>query len=64
MICQELENLEQITNENERISYLRAKVINSLISKTKEIYVKNIPQILDGSLNKSLLGILERNVML
>jgi dGTPase len=50
-------NLEQITNENERISYLRAKVINSLISKTKEIYIKHIPQILDGSLNKSLLGI-------
>ncbi|MCL1668442.1 dNTP triphosphohydrolase [Elizabethkingia ursingii] len=50
-------NLDQITNENERISYLRAKVINSLISKTKEVYIKNISQILDGSLNKSLLGI-------
>ncbi|NAW51721.1 dNTP triphosphohydrolase [Elizabethkingia argentiflava] len=53
--------LEQITNENERISYLRAKAINSLINKTKEIYIQNIGAILDGSLNQSLLDICGKN---
>ena len=46
-----------ITNKNERISYLRAKVINSLINKTIELYKSNFDKILDGSLDKGILDI-------
>jgi dGTPase len=36
-----------ISNPNEKISYLRAKVINALITKTLEIYKKNFKEILN-----------------
>lgn len=52
-----LEKLTQITNANEKISYLRAKVINSLINKTNFLYEKNFEAILNGTLNKALLDI-------
>lgn len=51
------DKLSQINNANERVSYLRAKVINALISKTKDLYIQNLDKIMDGSLNKSLLDI-------
>ncbi len=51
------EKLAIITNSNERISYLRAKVINALINKSIEIYKTNFNQILDGNLDKALLDI-------
>lgn len=51
------EKLAIITNKNERISYLRAKVINSLINKTIAIYEENFGKILDGSLDKGILDI-------
>ncbi|MGA9211602.1 deoxyguanosinetriphosphate triphosphohydrolase [Kaistella sp.] len=46
-----------LTNANERISYLRAKVINALINKSLELYQTNFSKILDGNLNKALLDI-------
>lgn len=46
-----------LTNANERISYLRAKVINALINKSVEIYTENFDKILQGTLQKSLLDI-------
>lgn len=49
------QKLSYLTNENERISYLRAKVINALINKTVEIYTKNFEKILNGTLEKALL---------
>lgn len=49
------EKLSVLTNANERISYLRAKVINALINKSIEIYQENIDLILEGNLNKALL---------
>jgi len=51
------EKLGIITNKNERISYLRAKVINSLINKTISIYTQNFDKILNGSLDKGILDI-------
>ena len=51
------EKLSILTNPNERISYLRAKVINALINKSIEIYQKNFDKILDGNLDKALLDI-------
>ena len=41
-------------DENDMISYLRAKVINALIMATFEKYKDNFEKILDGSFNESL----------
>lgn len=49
------DKLAALSNSNERISYMRAKVINALINKSIELYEKNFENILNGSLNKSLL---------
>ena len=49
--------LSLISNKNERISYLRAKVINALINKTVEIYQLKFHKILEGNLDKALLDI-------
>lgn len=51
------EKLAMISNENERIAYLRAKVINALINKTLEIYQHYLDQILNGTLEKSILEV-------
>lgn len=55
------ERLSGITNANERISYLRAKVINALINKSIEIYQNNFDHILDGTLEKALLDIYRKD---
>lgn len=49
--------LASISNENEKISYLRAKTINALINKSLEIYKQNFETILQGNLNNGLLDI-------
>ena len=49
------QKMAALTNANERISYLRAKVINALINKSIEIYRNNFDKILDGTLEKALL---------
>lgn len=51
------DKLAILTNANERISYLRAKVINALINKSVEIYQNNFSKILEGNLEKALLDI-------
>ena len=64
LIQSENENLSRvedkmalISNKNERISYLRAKVINALINKTVGLYKQNFSAILEGSLETPLLDI-------
>ncbi|MEI3789514.1 MULTISPECIES: deoxyguanosinetriphosphate triphosphohydrolase [Chryseobacterium] len=49
--------LASISNENEKISYLRAKTINALINKSLEIYKHNFENILQGNLDNGLLDI-------
>lgn len=49
--------LASISNENEKISYLRAKAINALINKSLEAYKQNFQTILQGNLDKGLLDI-------
>ncbi len=49
--------LSSIGNENEQISYLRAKVINALINKSVELFKSNFNTILGGNLDKALLDI-------
>ena len=51
------DKLAILTNANERISYLRAKVINALINKSIELYETNFTSILNGNLDKALLDI-------
>jgi len=51
------DKLAVLTNANERISYLRAKVINALINKSIEIYKERFSDILEGTLDKALLDI-------
>ena len=51
------EKLSFISNKNERISYLRAKVINALITKSNSLYQENFANILNGSQDKALLDI-------
>jgi dGTPase len=45
------QNLNQITDKNDKIAYLRAKSINSLALKSKEIYEEKFEDILSGNLN-------------
>lgn len=49
--------LSIIKNSNERISYLRAKVINALINKSIYIYTTRFSEILNGTLPKGLLDL-------
>lgn len=51
------EKLLLFSNKNERISYLRAKVINALINKSTELYQLHFSEIINGTLNKALLDI-------
>ena len=51
------EKLLLFSNKNERISYLRAKVINAVINKSTELYQQHFSEIIDGTLNKALLDI-------
>ncbi len=51
------DKLKIISNSNEKISYLRAKVINALINKTLYIYKKNFNEILKGNLNQGIIDI-------
>ncbi|SKB62175.1 dGTPase [Soonwooa buanensis] len=54
------DKLNIIKNPNERISYLRAKVINSLINKSISTYQANFDKIIDGTMDKALLDIFKQ----
>ncbi len=54
------DKLSMITNANERISYLRAKVINALINKSIQIFKDNSEKILEGELDCALLDIYQK----
>ena len=49
-----------IINKNERISYLRAKAINSLINISFDLYRENFEQILNGTMDKAILSIFKK----
>lgn len=51
--------LESIEDQNERISYLRAKCINALTLEAADIFHKNASAILAGTYNNSLLDEVE-----
>ena len=51
----------KIEDANEKISYLRARVINLLTSKAAEVFWENRHSILQGTFNDTLLDNIERN---
>ncbi|WP_282018000.1 dGTP triphosphohydrolase [Salegentibacter mishustinae] len=52
------ETLKTISDRNERISYLRAKSINSLIFKAFDFYIDNLSSILKGDHEKALFDLI------
>lgn len=52
-----LQKLDAVTDANEKISYLRAKVINALINRSLDIYRENFDKILAGTHEKALLDV-------
>ncbi len=55
---QRVENkLASLSNKNERISYLRAKVINALINISIEMYKTHFEEIMNGTLDTALLDL-------
>jgi len=54
------EVLTKITDNNEAISFLRAKSINALVMKASSIFSENRASILSGSFNSTLLDEIEK----
>jgi len=54
------DKLSVISDKNDRISYLRAKVINSLINVSIRLYKDKFDDILTGNLDQSLLSIFKK----
>src|SRR5690606_22770826 len=52
------DTLATITDKNERISYLRAKSINSLIFKAEELYINNFENIVLGKHEEPLFDLI------
>ena len=54
-------NLEKITDKNDRVSYLRAKAINSLTTKSIEIYLNNFEDIVKGEYTVPLYDVITKD---
>ncbi|AHF09269.1 MULTISPECIES: dGTP triphosphohydrolase [Dehalobacter] len=57
----DINNLTNILNERERIGYLRAKAVNSLIYQVTDVFIKNERDILSGKLDKQICKLIESN---
>jgi dGTPase len=51
--------LQDITDKNDKVSYLRAKSISALTMKAKSIYEDNIESFLDGTFKKSIFEVIK-----
>lgn len=49
-----LKRLNEIRDSNDKISFLRAKSINNLIQACSEVYLKHLPQIMNGTFNANI----------
>lgn len=54
------QKVHSITNQNEKIAYLRARAINSLILEVNDVFQNNINSILEGKFNSTLIGEIEK----
>jgi dGTPase len=55
------DKLHRIADNNEKLSFLRAMLINLLTQKCMEVFMDNEETILSGQLNKSLIDILDHH---
>ena len=46
--------LESISDKNEQVTFLRAKAINTLITKSKSIFEQNVESFINGTFNKPI----------
>lgn len=53
--------INNYTDKNEGIAFLRARVISLLVGKCMEVFKEFTPQILDGAFNDTLMGVLKKN---
>ena len=53
--------LRQFGNDNEKISYLRSRTINSLILEVNDIFITKIDKILAGEFSETLVGELKKS---
>lgn len=53
------EVLRRISDDNEAVSFLRAKCIHALVNTCADIFFENREKILNGSFNKSLMDVVE-----
>lgn len=51
----------KIKNRNEKISYLRAVAINTLVHKGKDIYINNFDKILSGELDTAIFNLIKED---
>ena len=59
------ETLNKINDDNQKVQFLRAKVINLLIQKVSAVFIDNEAVLLEGTLQKSLIDLLpEHNLQL
>ena len=59
------ETLNKINDDNQKVQFLRAKVINLLIQKVSAVFIDNEAALLEGTLQKSLIDLLpEHNLQL
>jgi dGTPase len=52
--------VHEISNDNEKIAYLRSRSINSLILEASDIFIENITAILTGKFNSTLIEELKK----
>ena len=50
---------DEITDANERIAYLRAKCINTLVLECKDLFAENAEYIIEGTWNDTLIDNIE-----
>ena len=55
------EKLLIIDDENDKISFLRAKSINALTMKAKEVYIENFDKFIDGTFDKSIYATIKKD---
>lgn len=53
--------LEKIGDNNEAISYLRAKCINGLVNRAADVFFENMQDILEGRFNSTLIDEVEKS---
>jgi dGTPase len=57
------ETLDRINDDNQKVQFLRAKIINLLIQKVSNVFINNEVLLLEGTLQKSLIDLLDEHAL-